>query len=294
VNPLLAQSIQNRFTALERSKSQLKLAHAQAQAPAHAYHAHAHDPGANSDETENEIEKELEARVRLRKLKNREWNILQFHAKGGFAGRRVSVLYRNEDLLKLKDVNGPLGVAATKAACTSCPACNLPAVGQKGGFVIGCGKTFFHVDCYKCKKCRSTIKIDDRVFIDRDNLPLCINCFHNCAECHLKISERILYLNDKVAYHPNCFKCRKCKTVLNGKKFGKTTQSIYCVDCFARRNEKIKHRVDKRLKKEKEAYASSYAAFTVPPLPPVIDLQIELLPATGFDYWNIVSPLKSG
>lgn len=156
-------------------------------------------------------------------------------------------------------------------------------------------KTFFHVDCYKCKKCRTTIKIDDRVFIDRDDLPLCHNCFHNCAECHLRISERILYLTDKVAYHPNCFKCRKCKTVLSGKKFGKTTQSIYCVDCFARRNDKIQRRVDKRLKKEKEEYANSFAALTVPPIPPMIDLQIDLLSlGSADDYWNIVSPLKSG
>ncbi|PPQ72283.1 hypothetical protein CVT24_004672 [Panaeolus cyanescens] len=302
VNPILAQSIQNRFTQLERGKSELRRAallertRELEQANYHDDAAAASDEGEEDKENdEDEVEKELEARVRLRKLKNREWNILQFHAQGGFAGRRMSVLYRNEDLLKLKDVDGPVGVAATKAAHKNCPACKLPAVGKKGGFVIGCGKTFFHVDCYKCKKCRTAIKIDDRVFIDRDDLPLCHNCFHNCAECHLKISERILYLTDKVTYHPNCFKCRKCKTVLNGKKFGKTTQSIYCVDCFNRRNDKIQRRVDKRLRKEKEAYEKSFAAFTVPPIPPVIDLQIDLLPlGSADDYWNIVSPLKSG
>lgn len=138
VNPLLAQSIQNRFTQLERGKSELRrVAERTQQENQVPSNYSAHDEDIENDE--DQVEKELEARTRLRKLKNREWNILQFHAKGGFAGRRMSVLYRNEDLLKLKDVDGPVGIAATKAANKNCPSCKLPAVGQKGGFVIGCG-----------------------------------------------------------------------------------------------------------------------------------------------------------
>jgi hypothetical protein len=132
-----------------------------------------------------------------------------------------------------------------------CPGCRRPAVGSKGGLVIACGKFFFHVDCYKCKKCQDSIEINDRVFLDFDGLPLCEHCFHKCTSCKLSISDsKIVYVNNNSYYHPACFLCKRCSQVLDEKRFAKTKQSIYCTDCYKKRLAKSKRKAEKKVERE--------------------------------------------
>jgi len=114
--------------------------------------------------------------------------------------------------------------------------------------------SFFHVDCYKCKKCQNAIGVDDQVFLDLDGLPLCQTCFHRCSACHLRICEKIIYVSEEAFYHPECFICKKCTRQLDERKFAKTTRSFYCLECHERRIMKIKKHQQKKESKEKVAY----------------------------------------
>ncbi|KAF8970451.1 hypothetical protein BDZ97DRAFT_1791486 [Flammula alnicola] len=135
-----------------------------------------------------------------------------------------------------------------------CPGCGRPAAGKKGGLVIACGKSFFHVDCYTCKKCQTSIEIEDRVLLDLDGLPLCASCFHKCNICQLAISEKVIYVGDHSYYHPECFKCKKCSRTLDEEKFAKSRQSLYCKDCHDKRIAKMKKRMEKKAEMERLVY----------------------------------------
>ncbi|KDR68379.1 hypothetical protein GALMADRAFT_1042023 [Galerina marginata CBS 339.88] len=136
-----------------------------------------------------------------------------------------------------------------------CPGCRKPAAGKKGGLVIACGESFFHVDCYNCKNCQSAIGIQDPILLDIDRLPLCEKCFHKCIACQLTIMDKILYVGrDSSPYHTECFKCKKCSKPLEGEKFAKSRQSIYCTDCHDKRVDKIKRHLEKKEERERNAY----------------------------------------
>ncbi|KAF8156829.1 hypothetical protein B0H34DRAFT_474613 [Crassisporium funariophilum] len=135
-----------------------------------------------------------------------------------------------------------------------CPGCKLPAAGRKGGLVIACGGSFFHIDCYSCKKCRTPIALDDRVSLDLDGLLLCEDCLHKCNICNLSILELIIYGGNDSYYHPDCFRCKECNTPLDERRFGKTSRSIYCMECHGKRVIKIKKRLQRKTEREKRAY----------------------------------------
>ena len=118
-----------------------------------------------------------------------------------------------------------------------------------------CRKSFYHIDCYKCKKCKGLIEIDDRVLLDFDGLPLCEDCFHQCTSCKLSISDsNIVYVNNNSYYHSHCFKCKTCAQVLDEKRFAETKHSIYCTDCYQKRVAKAKRKAEKKMETEKLVY----------------------------------------
>jgi hypothetical protein len=115
--------------------------------------------------------------------------------------------------------------------------------------------SFFHIDCYKCKKCQDSIEINDRVLLDFDGLPLCEHCFHKCTSCKLSISDsKIVFVNNNSYYHSACFLCKKCSQVLDEKRFAKTKQSIYCTDCYQKRVAKLKRKAEKKVERERLVY----------------------------------------
>ena len=164
-----------------------------------------------------------------------------------------------------------------------CPSCMRPAAGKKGGLVIAYGQVllhciaefteltlfrstreaFFHVDCYKCKKCDIAIEINDRVLLDFDNLPLCEDCFPPCSACQLVVTENPVYVGSGGAsYHLECFKCKKCNLSLQGQKFARGRASLYCEQCHRIRADKIKRRLEKKEERAKLAYGG-----IIPPIP---------------------------
>ncbi|KJA26865.1 hypothetical protein HYPSUDRAFT_1033679 [Hypholoma sublateritium FD-334 SS-4] len=151
---------------------------------------------------------------------------------------------------------------ADRSILRICPGCKRPATNTKGGLFIGCGNSFFHVDCYNCKKCTKSIEANDLVLLDVDGLPLCPNCFHKCNLCKLTISENIIYASEHMYYHPECFKCKQCSSNLDKQKFRRSRQSVYCTECFDARVAKLKRRLERQTQKEMLAYGG-----TTTPLP---------------------------
>ncbi|KAF9527428.1 hypothetical protein CPB83DRAFT_856157 [Crepidotus variabilis] len=121
-----------------------------------------------------------------------------------------------------------------------CPACELPVGGKKGGLAIANGPSFFHIDCYKCKKCSIRIQMEENVFQDLDGLLLCWRCLHVCKACTFPIAQNIVYAEGPSHYHSECFRCRRCYDHLDEDHFAQTSRSVYCIPCFEKRQAKMK------------------------------------------------------
>ncbi|KAF9566498.1 hypothetical protein CPC08DRAFT_99022 [Agrocybe pediades] len=143
-----------------------------------------------------------------------------------------------------------------------CPACRRPAAGKKGSLVIACGDSFLHLDCYKCKTCRTTLEIEDTIMLDRDGLPLCENCFLHCNACQLPVSDEVIFIGDSSQYHSHCFKCKKCDKSLDQQKFARSRQSVYCQDCYNRRLDKMKRLEKKKEMLERQVYGGISSPLT--------------------------------
>jgi len=113
-----------------------------------------------------------------------------------------------------------------------CAICKQPVEGEKEGCkALG---NIYHIKCFNCSVCSKSIH--GVQFYNSNDKLFCQDCYlsslEKCCVCDKVITEKILRANGK-AYHPECFACCVCGTLLEGKPF--TTDddgNIYAVDCY--------------------------------------------------------------
>ncbi|KIK03503.1 hypothetical protein K443DRAFT_41453, partial [Laccaria amethystina LaAM-08-1] len=108
----------------------------------------------------------------------------------------------------------------------------------------------FHVDCFKCAKCRNQVTADTNLLLLSDGSPICANCSYCCNVCHLPILDEAIMAGDD-SYHAYCFKCKVCKNRIDELVFAKTSQGIYCMSCHSERMIKIRKHTQKKAEREK-------------------------------------------
>ncbi|KAI9458541.1 RhoGAP-domain-containing protein [Russula earlei] len=115
-----------------------------------------------------------------------------------------------------------------------CPGCQLTVMDENGGVVIAFGQSFFHIDCFKCAKCRDRVTADTNLLLLSDGQPVCSNCSYSCSVCHQPILDEAIMTGDD-SYHAHCFKCRSCHNRIDELMFAKTSHGIYCMKCHHQR-----------------------------------------------------------
>ncbi|PPR07370.1 hypothetical protein CVT26_013686 [Gymnopilus dilepis] len=131
-----------------------------------------------------------------------------------------------------------------------CPGCKTSVVNEQGGLVVAFGQSFFHVDCFKCAKCRNQVTADTNLLLLSDGSPICANCSYSCNICHLPILDEAIMTGDD-SYHAHCFKCKVCNNRIDELVFAKTSQGIYCMNCHNERMIKIRKHAQKKAEREK-------------------------------------------
>lgn len=106
-------------------------------------------------------------------------------------------------------------------------------------------QSFFHVDCFKCAKCRNQVTADTNLLLLSDGSPICSNCSYSCNVCQLPILDEAIMTGDD-AYHAHCFKCKVCKSRIDELVFAKTSQGIYCMDCHNARVAKSRRHAQRK------------------------------------------------
>ncbi|TYJ58817.1 hypothetical protein B9479_000249 [Cryptococcus floricola] len=118
------------------------------------------------------------------------------------------------------------------------------------GVVVAFGTTLWHVDCFRCAKCKEKVSADTNLLLLSDGSPVCGNCSYQCFVCKEAITEEAIMTGDE-SYHAHCFTCRTCKRRIEELVFAKTSQGIYCMSCH---NERVaKSRRHAEAKRQRQA-----------------------------------------
>lgn len=163
-----------------------------------------------------------------------------------------------------------------------CGGCGLVIDQESGGVVVAFGSSLWHVDCFRCAKCKEKVSADTNLLLLSDGSPVCGNCSYQCFVCKQAITEEAIMTGDE-SYHAHCFTCRTCKRRIEELVFAKTSQGIYCMACHnervaksrrhaeakrqrqARREAKEREREEEE-QRQKEEEARQAASSSAPPL----------------------------
>lgn len=121
---------------------------------------------------------------------------------------------------------------------------------------ISLSQSFFHVDCFKCAKCRNQVTADTNLLLLSDGSPICANCSYSCNVCRQPILDEAIMTGDD-SYHAHCFKCKVCNSRIDELVFAKTSQGIYCMNCHNERMIKIRKHAQKKAERAANGGSSS-------------------------------------
>ncbi|KAG9103589.1 hypothetical protein FRC06_009723 [Ceratobasidium sp. 370] len=112
----------------------------------------------------------------------------------------------------------------------ACGGCQKTLESASGGVVVAFGNALWHVECFRCAKCRTTVSADTNLLLLADGSPVCQSCSYSCHVCNNPILDEAIMTGDD-SYHAACFKCRSCSRRIEELVFAKTSQGIYCMSC---------------------------------------------------------------
>ncbi|KAI9023719.1 hypothetical protein CLU79DRAFT_718494 [Phycomyces nitens] len=107
------------------------------------------------------------------------------------------------------------------------------------GSVIAFGDSLFHLDCFICAKCQTTVDYNSNLLLLTDGRPVCENCAYNCTACKETIRDEAVMTGEE-AYHADCFKCINCRKKINDLVYTQTSK---------RRAEKLRRREEREKQK---------------------------------------------
>ncbi|KAG8743250.1 hypothetical protein FRC10_012294 [Ceratobasidium sp. 414] len=144
----------------------------------------------------------------------------------------------------------------------ACGGCQKTLESASGGVVVAFGNALWHVDCFRCAKCRTTVSADTNLLLLADGSPVCQSCSYSCHVCNNPILDEAIMTGDD-SYHAACFKCRSCSRRIEELVFAKTSQGIYCMSCHndrvARSRRHAEQKKRSRTRSRRDTHAPSPA-----------------------------------
>lgn len=118
----------------------------------------------------------------------------------------------------------------------------------------------WHLDCFRCTSCGSLLDSDANLLLLGDGSLICNNCTYSCSACGNKIEDLAILTGDQ-AFCSTCFRCRNCKRKIENLRYARTSQGIFCMDCY-------ETLMARRRKKSKAAAAAKAREKEQPPMVP--------------------------
>lgn len=89
----------------------------------------------------------------------------------------------------------------------------------------------WHIDCFRCNTCGTLLDSDANLLLLGDGSLICNNCTYSCCSCGNKIEDLAILTGDQ-AFCASCFRCRNCKRKIDNLKYARTSQGIFCMECY--------------------------------------------------------------
>ena len=110
----------------------------------------------------------------------------------------------------------------------SCYVCQKQFEDDEDPIEIMRGKFLVHEECFVCASCKQPL---EKYFM-KDKKLLCKECAcPKCKECGKAVEGKICRGAEEDRYHPDCFKCSQCQTVIGLKDHKIKEGKILCLDC---------------------------------------------------------------
>ncbi|KAL1923579.1 uncharacterized protein VTP21DRAFT_8559 [Calcarisporiella thermophila] len=113
------------------------------------------------------------------------------------------------------------------------------------GSVVSFGDGIWHIDCFRCAKCRQIVECDSNLLLLSNGSPICENCSYNCRSCGKSIQDAAIMTGED-AYHADCFRCIVCENQIEDLVFTQTSKGIYCTVCYAKKKEEKLRRAEEK------------------------------------------------
>ncbi|KNZ49802.1 hypothetical protein VP01_476g1 [Puccinia sorghi] len=153
--------------------------------------------------------------------------------------------------------NQPASSSADKIICNGCKLTLEENGTASDSVVVSFGNSLWHVDCFRCAKCRNLVEHDTNLLLLSDGSPVCENCSYICSVCKHPISNEAIVTGEE-SYHADCFRCRSCSNRIEELIFAKTSQGIYCMTCHNERVTRSRRHAEAKRNKSSITNQSSH------------------------------------
>ncbi|KAL2357181.1 hypothetical protein BJ546DRAFT_432986 [Cryomyces antarcticus] len=131
---------------------------------------------------------------------------------------------------KERETPSPANTRPITAIKGSCRGCGEVIAGKSVKAADGRLTGRYHKQCFVCKTCKEPFATADFYVID--DFPYCERHYHQlnhslCKTCDRGIEGQYLETQQKQKFHPHCFTCAECHTVLSHDYF-EVSNRVYC------------------------------------------------------------------
>ena len=98
-------------------------------------------------------------------------------------------------------------------------------------------KNNYHLNCFNCSICLEPFpSISEAIKVSEEGKPICKKCSTVlCDYCSKPIDAEFIECEDTAKkFHPNCFRCFLCTSVIANESYGMIDGDIFCIACLKR------------------------------------------------------------
>lgn len=99
---------------------------------------------------------------------------------------------------------------------------------------------------FKCSTCESQLDSGTNLLLLDNGSLVCGNCSYYCSICQKRIEGTAILTGDQAFCSP-CFTCRNCRRKIKGRRYAKTSQGIFCMNCHEALLARKKRRQEQKL-----------------------------------------------
>lgn len=165
----------------------------------------------------------------------------------------------------------PLDLVGAGGDPPMCMHCFAVISTEEDNSLVRMDTRLWHIECFCCTRCHRRVSGEAENVVLIDGMPLCASCTLLCGACAQPITVEAVVCGQD-SYHPECFCCSLCGTLLNTNVFARESGILCCLKC----NESLEG--DVTTDHAEQSHSSGHAHSSTPFSPGKSGLLTSMLP----------------